>query len=499
LKKEEDVKYKSFGRTVFMVLMIFGLIACGASPPVGRAVDTTKIPITTASDEARDAFLKGRWLLDNLRATEAHEYFLKAVEADPNFALGLLRVANTASTNQEFFAALRRAVEMSVNASEGEKLLIEAFEEGFGGEPKIQQAKLEALVALFPEDERAHNTIGNFFYFNRQDYERAISSYRAAIDINPDFPQPYNMLGYSLRIIGDFGAAEEAFQRYTELIPDQPNPYDSYAELLMRVGRHDESITSYERALEIDPNFIASYIGIGNNQMFMGRQEDARSTFGEIDEMARNDGERRLACTWRAASYLHENEFESAFDEIQRRYDIAAETDDRGAMSGDYNAMGDIFLHAGRADEAAEKYHAQIEMMQSSDATDDVKEATERNQKWDLARVALWKADTEAASELANAYRDAVAAHKILFEVQRTHELDGMIALAEGDLETALGHFEQANQQNPQIWLLKARTYAAMGDPEGARSACEHVIGFNQLNFNLAYVRNPARELLESL
>jgi hypothetical protein len=38
-----------------------------------------------------------------------------------------------------------------------------------------------------------------------------------------------------------------------------------------------------------------------------------------------------------------------------------------------------------------------------------------------------------------------------------------------------------------------------MGDPEGARSACEHVIGFNQLNFNLAYVRNTARELLESL
>ena len=70
MKKEEDVRYKSFGRTVFMVLMIFGLIACGASPPVGRAVDTTKIPITTASDEARDAFLKGRWLLDNLRVTD---------------------------------------------------------------------------------------------------------------------------------------------------------------------------------------------------------------------------------------------------------------------------------------------------------------------------------------------------------------------------------------------------------------------------------------------
>jgi tetratricopeptide (TPR) repeat protein len=168
-------------------------------------------------------------------------------------------------------------------------------------------------------------------------------------------------------------------------------------------------------------------------------------------------------------------------------------------MAGDLNLMGNIALRAGRAEEAAEKYQAQIEMMQSSDATDEVKEFTARNQKYDLARVALWKADLEAASSLADAYREEVAAHNVRFEAQRTHELDGMIALAEGDLDAALGHFDQANQQDPQIWLLKARTYAAMGDAEGAQLACKHVINFNQLNFNLAYVRSTARELLETL
>ena len=137
--------------------------------------------------------------------------------------------------------------------------------------------------------------------------------------------------------------------------------------------------------------------------------------------------------------------------------------------------------------------------MRSSDATEEIKQATERNQKYDLARVALWQADLDVAKELADAYRDEVAAHNIRYEVQRAHELDGMITLAEGDLDTALGHFEQANQQDPEIWLLKARTYAAMGDTEGARQACEQVINFNQLSFNLAYVRNPARELLETL
>jgi len=489
----------SFVRTAVSGLVFCSLIACGAAPHVDHSVDRTKIPITTSCEEARDAFLKGRWLLENLRLTDAHGYFLKAVEADPDFALAHLGVANTSPTNQEFFEAFRRAVDTSTNASEGERFLIAALEANVAGEPGVQLAKLEALVALFPEDERAHNAIGNFLFFNQQNYERAISSYRAAIDINPKFASPYNMLGYALRFVGDYPGAEKAFQRYTELIPDQPNPYDSYAELLMKMGRYDESIASYEEALAIDPNFVASYVGIGTNQMFMGQLEDARSTFSKVEENARNNGERRQARFWTAASYLHEGDFENAFDEALRLYDVAAETDDRSAMAGDLNLMGNILLRAGRADEAAEKYDAQIEMMQSSDATDEMKEAAARNQKYDLARVALWKADLDAASGLANAYREEVSVHNVRFEVQRTHELDGMIALAEGRMDAAIIHLEQANQQDPQIWLLKARTYAAMGDDESARSACEQVINFNQLSFNLAFVRNTARELLETL
>ncbi|MCW8984005.1 MAG: tetratricopeptide repeat protein [Thermoanaerobaculales bacterium] len=488
-----------FLRTAGPILLVFSLIACGAAPPADPSVDTSKIPITTCSEKARDAFLKGRWLAENLRITDAHEYYLKAVEIDPDFALAHLGVATTAPTNQEFFDAFRRAVETSSNASEGERLLIAVLEANVAGKPEVQLATLEALVALFPKDERAHNAIGNFLFFNQQNYERAIASYRQAITINPKFAPPYNMLGYALRQVGDFAGAEKAFQRYTELIPDQPNPYDSYAELLMRMGRHDESIASYEEALAIDPNFVASYAGIGTNQMLMGQFEEARSSFSKIEENARNNQERRQARIWTAASYLHEGDFENAYAEIEKMYEIAAETDDRSAMAGDLNVMGNIFLRAGRVEEAAEKFRAQLEMMQSSDATAEIKEATARNQKYDLARIALWQANLDLANNLADTYRAEVASHNIRFEVQRTHELDGMIALAEGEMDTALGHFEQANQQDPQIWLLKARTYAAMGDAESARQACEQVVNFNQLNFNLALVRNTARELLETL
>jgi tetratricopeptide (TPR) repeat protein len=487
-------------RRVAASSLVFCLLnACGVAPPVDRTVDTTKIPITTCSDKARDAFLKARWLAENLRMTDAHEYFLKAVEADPEFAMAHLGVANTASTNQEFFEAFRRAVETSTNASEGERFLIAVTEANLAGQPEVQQANLEALVTLFPEDERAHNLMGNFLFFNQQDYERAISSYRKAIEINPKYASPYNMLGYALRQVGDYARAEKAFHHYTERIPDQPNPYDSYAELLMKMGRYEESIASYEKALAIDANFVPSYIGIGNNQIFMGKFDEARLTFEKVEENARNNGERRQAHVWTVASYLHQGDFENALDAVQTLYGIAAETDDRSAMSGDFNLMGEIFLRAGRADDAAEKFDAQIEMMRSSDATEEVMEATERNHNYDLARVALWKADVDTAKKLATTYRDEVATHNARFEVQRTHKLDGMIALAEGHMDEAIMHFERANQRDPETWLLKARAYTAMGDAEEARRACEQVIDFNELNFNLAFVRETARELLATL
>lgn len=483
---------------LILVVAVAGLTACGgASAPEGESA-AAKIPITTSSDEARSAYLEGRQLLDDLRFTDAHQFFVESVEADPDFALGHLGVANTSSTAQEFFDALRLAVETSANASDGEKMQIRALEAGINGEPATQRAQLESLVAAFPGDERAHNAYA-IFLFGRQEYEPAIAEYRAAIDINPEFAPPYNQLGYALRTTGDYAGAEEAFQKYTELIPDQPNPYDSYAELLMKMGRFEEAIAKYKQALEIDPNFVASYVGISNNQMFLGEMDAARETLATLTEVARTDGERRQACTWTAASYLHQDDFDGALAEIQRRYDIAAETDDRSAMSGDLNLMGDILLRAGRTDRAVEKYEASVDMMLSSDATDEVKKATERNIVFDLARVALWRGDLAAATELAADYREAVAEHDIRFEVQQSHELDGMVALAEGDNDTALVQLAQANQQNPEVLMLTARARAAAGDVAAARQACQRVIDFNQLGFNLAYVRNNARRLLAEL
>jgi tetratricopeptide (TPR) repeat protein len=476
-----------FIRKTIVVLGIVLLI-----PPGVSAQD---VPITT-SDEARELYIQGRDLAEKLRATDARRYYQRAVENDPEFALGYWALAVTAPTTKDFFEALERAVELADGASEGEHHVIMALDAAARGDPDVQREHLDALVSGFPADKRAHNAVGGF-HFGRQEYDLAIAAYEKAIAIDSEFSQPYNQLGYAYRFQERFPDAERAFKKYTELIPDEPNPHDSYAELLMKLGRFEESIENYEKALEQDPNFVASYVGIANNQMFQDRPEAARSTLQELERIARTDGERRTALFWKAASYVHEEKTEEALEAVSTMYAIAEAKSDLGAMSGDQNLVGTILLESGDPDGAMSHYSEAIRLIQQADVPDDVKAATVRNSLFNQGRVALARRDLAAAQDKAREYSESAKQHGIPFEIRNSHELQGMVAVYEKDYESAVRHLKQANQQNPRVLYRTAVALHGAGDHDGSRAAMEAAANFNGLNFNYAYVRYKAKRKLE--
>lgn len=67
-------------------------------------------------------------------------------------------------------------------------------------------------------------------------------------------------------------------------------------------------------------------------------------------------------------------------------------------------------------------------------------------------------------------------------------------AAGEG-LAKAAAELAQANQQDPRVLYHLARAYQGKGDTKLARLAAEH----NSLNFNYAYVRGKAKQLLGQL
>lgn len=471
------------------------LAACSdrvSSPPAD------KLPITTASPAALTTYLQARDRLEMLRGTDARELFQEATELDPSFALAWLGLANASAGPSEFFASLEKAVSLVDSVSVAEAKLIRATEAGVNADPERQLRLLEELVAEFPEDERLHFLLGTY-HFGLQDWEKAIAEFERASAIDPAYAPPYNHLGYCYSNLERYEKAEMAFRKYTELVPDEPNPHDSYGELLMKVGRFSESIAEYEKALEINPNFTPSYVGLGNNQLFLGRIKEARNTFARLAYIARNDGERRQALTWAAASYVHEGDIEGALAEIDKRRDIAMEAGDWLSVAADHNLRGLVLLEAGRPEDALAAIGRAIELIDKVYATGEVRETLRRNALYNQARVAIARDRLAEAEEFAERYRTEVEQHRIAGEERAVHDLFGRIALARGAWAEAIEHLQQANQQNPQILYLLAQAYEAGGDLNRARSEAARAAHFNGLSFIYSFVRNDAMAMLERL
>lgn len=483
---------------ILVLLAAIGLAGCPGAPSETGPDQAEKIPVTTSSKKARELFLEGRELAEMIRFTDARDYFLRAIDEDPQFAMAYLYLANNAASAKEFFSSLKKAVFLAGEVSEGERLWILGQEAGNRGKPEVQLEHFSALTELYPEDERAHNLLAGV-YFGRQDYRQAITHYETANQINPNFSQPYNQLGYALRFLGKYEKSEYAFKKYVQLIPDEPNPYDSYAELLMKVGRHEESIENYRKALEKSPQFLNAFVGIANNQMFVGDYEAARATLAEHHELSRHGGERRIAHFWTAVSYVFENDPGKAIEAAEAMSAIAEADDDKAALAGDAGFVGNIHLHKGSADDALRSFRRVVDLAEQADVNEDIKETARRNLAYQEARVAIYKGELEEAAAKADEFRRAARARGISNEVRRSHELDGILALLRGDAEGALGELEQANEQNPVVIYWKARAAFEAGDVERAQSLARSAAQFNQLTPNFAYIRDRAEELLASV
>ena len=244
---------KTFFRTgLIMISILFAFIILSGCT---KKEEEGKIAITTTSTEAKDDFLKGRDLFEKLRQQESLKYFEGAFAKDNKLAMAYYYHSLANPTTKGFFEDLNNAVANIANVSEGEKLIILAFKAGVDGDQKLQEEHLKKLVELYPNDERAHGQLGQF-YFGQQQYDLAVEHLKKSTELAPDYSSSYNMLGYSYRNLENYNEAEKAFKKYIELIPNDPNPYDSYAEMLLKQGRYEESITQYKKALEKNPGFL---------------------------------------------------------------------------------------------------------------------------------------------------------------------------------------------------------------------------------------------------
>ena len=481
-----------------LVLIVSTWTACSKTSASGNPTpspDAGKVAITTKSNDARAEFLQGRALSEKLLGQDSLQHFDKAIALDPDFATAELARANNSPTAKEFFEHLNKAVSLADKTSDGEKLFILATEAAANGDVVKQKDALDKLVAEYPNDERAHFNLGNY-YVAQQNFDLAVEQYKKATELAPSYSPAYNILGYAYRQQGDYADAEQAFKKYIELIPSDPNPYDSYGELLLKMGRFDDSIAQYRKALSIDPHFMPSHFGISADLMYMGKPAKASDELQQMANQARNDGELRTALFGMAVVAADTGNFDKAVQQLDKQYAVAEKKNDVAAMAADLQAKGNILAQTPNLDLAKQQFDRSLQLIEGSNLSQEIKDNAKLIHHYNLAGLDIRKKDYAAAKQEAEEFRQGVALSKNPAQLKQAHELDGRIALAEKDYDKAIAELQQANQQDPRNLFLLSQAYQAKGDSTKAKELCTKAAEFYSLpQLNYAFVRVKAQKM----
>ena len=184
----------------------------GESLATVQKLDVPLSEATTSSLEALKAYSLGQKAWNEKGPAAALPYHQRAIELDPNFAMGYNAVANDYFSLGELGRASdysTRAFQLREHASEREKLTITAnyYQNATGEQDKAAQTFQEEIES-YPRDYRAHLGLGNA-YGGQGQYEKATESYRQGLGLAPDSAGPYADLGNSLLSLQQFDEARQ--------------------------------------------------------------------------------------------------------------------------------------------------------------------------------------------------------------------------------------------------------------------------------------------------
>jgi tetratricopeptide (TPR) repeat protein len=156
-------------------------------------------------------------------------------------------------------------------------------------ENNVQPAFIEFRKAyeLNPEDKEVLNAIGIIYLLKFEDYPKAIDFFQKAVNIDPDFAEAHNNLGFAYEKSKKFNEAIESYKKaLSNLIYRSPEKaYYNLAKVYYRLGKYDEAINAHKEALKRMTDFYPSYYGLALCYNAKGRYGDASLAITKAIEM----------------------------------------------------------------------------------------------------------------------------------------------------------------------------------------------------------------------
>ncbi|MGP0076035.1 MAG: tetratricopeptide repeat protein [Bryobacteraceae bacterium] len=183
----------------------------------------------------------------------AEQALQQATGADPGFAAGYMEEAELLVRTGDR-AGARRVAEAGGRARLDpiDRANLEYVASTASDDLTDRMKALELLTAATPANANTFRELGELQYARRQ-FRRAATEYRVAASLDPENPQIWNQLGYTLAFAKDLKGAREALAQYQRLAPGDANALDSQGEVSYMLGDFKSASEYFERAAARNP------------------------------------------------------------------------------------------------------------------------------------------------------------------------------------------------------------------------------------------------------
>ncbi|MGA2787076.1 MAG: tetratricopeptide repeat protein [Verrucomicrobiota bacterium] len=127
----------------------------------------------------------------------------------------------------------------------------------------------------------AHNNLGATLVEKGQ-IDEAISQYRQAVHLKPDYAGYQYNLGVALNKKGQTDEAIRQFQEAIRLAPDYAEAYNNLGSVLVAKGQTEEAISQFQEAIRLKPDDAEAHYNLGIALGMNGQIDEAIGQFQEV-------------------------------------------------------------------------------------------------------------------------------------------------------------------------------------------------------------------------
>jgi tetratricopeptide (TPR) repeat protein len=190
-------------------------------------------------------------------------------------------------------------VSCMVGLSDGRTIMLNSAAGGFVSEPFMMEEKFTKIGDYWQLKDKDNplniyrkiqlldrDGLTAYIYSNRGavyasagQFNRAITNYNRAIELNPNFADAYNHRGIAYHNLGQLKQAVADYTKAIELKPNYIEAYNNRGIAYEKLGQPEQGICDYNTSIELNPNLAEAYNNRANAYVKLGQFDQAISDY----------------------------------------------------------------------------------------------------------------------------------------------------------------------------------------------------------------------------